>query len=324
MGNLFQKAQKDPAAALRERAKLSPAYEAYRSPVSRFFSLHVWLLSSKRSELQRTRLAAVRARWLTSLTLILLGVGLLVASLFADDINRSHVHYCCYPEGIPRTLGSCADADSAIRARGGLRECTSVNFLYPLFIGLGLFFVVVNYFFVQFEEGNFIVAAAEDVEVMEKNAKEMPEDEFVRTISQSHDRLYLAAYLPDTFLFGLNQRLVGGRLQEWAYVFMLWGGALAAVLFFAVAEPLDAAWRCYPSATIYSTNLGRCDHPSSKAARRYHTRSDNHLLLWWATLVSWVVLHVGALLFYGYTLYNFKSEYARMLWKRAQRGKKKK
>ncbi len=73
---------------------------------------------------------------------------------------------------------------------------------------------------------------------------------------------------------------------------------------------MDKAWRCYPDPSIFATTLGRCDVANSPASRRFHVRSDEHILFFWVSLGIWVATHTIVLSIYGYTIFEFKRLYA--------------
>jgi hypothetical protein len=297
----------------KKEAQLSPAYEAYRGWGSRYLALHQLFVGNY-------------GHWVVTLVLLLGAATGFVLAYNEQWINPNHARYCCYPTGaVHGSLGSCTDPGAAIHSATHKLECPSYGALYLICVSAAGALLVANYIYIQSTRKAFFEKAVEDLMslkafVAERQnlvaQKQLREYEVVYLWISRHTFSFLVVLLPESFFFGAHLRTLGRTALFWMYNAFLWGGGILAVLFFTTALPMDKAWRCYPDPSIFATTLGRCDVANSTASRRFHVRSDEHIVFFWVSLGIWVAAHTIVLSIYGYTIFDFKRLYARHILKK--------
>ena len=234
----------------------------------------------------------------------------------------AHCLFCLDPKDAPHgTLGSCEDSGSLIQRHHGKRECAGHGWQYwiitvaYLIVLFGLY--VYNHSIV-FSIG-FFKKAKKQIENLSKQKDKLIDTSFnpaqmlrLKWLDK-HPGIYLLLVLPEAFLFGLHFRTVGARFRYYIYNFFFWTGVIFAILFFAIALPLDKAWRCYPQPTLQSTKFGRCDTQGSIAHQRFHVKTLKHTEFFWITVSIWAIAHSLAVALYLWSTLRFRALYSEHL-----------
>lgn len=301
----------------KKKAEFLPAYEAYRGWLSRYLGLHQ-LYASNYGE------------WLiTFLLLIGAGTGFLLA-YNEDLINPNHARYCCYPASAAHgSLGACNNPNASVHSVTSKIECPLHGAVSLICLTIAGALLLANYVYIQVTRTEFLKSGDKYYDKLLA---------FYKTIQggQNENARYEKLYdyisenavitpvvlLPESFFFGTHLLTLGRTGLFWLYNLFFWGGGILAVLFFTTALPLDNAWRCYPDPSIFATTLGRCDVAHTPAARRFHTRSDEHLLFFWITLGIWVGMHTFVISVYGYTVFEFRKLYVQHVERRLRKHAK--